>query len=108
RSEEPGKDTTMALQAATASKALDTKAVSAPDPSRSAPAAARARADETRAALLAAPILPTLLRLALPTMAVLVAQTAVNVAEAWYVGFVGTDALAGAALVFPMFMLMAM
>jgi len=108
RSEEPGKDTTMALQAATASKALDTKAVSAPDPSRSAPAAARARADETRAALLAAPILPTLLRLALPTMAVLVAQTAVNVAEAWYVGFLGTDALAGAALVFPMFMLMAM
>jgi putative MATE family efflux protein len=41
-------------------------------------------------------------------MTVLVAQTAVNIAEAWYVGFLGTDALAGAALVFPIFMLMAM
>ncbi|HUO00737.1 MAG TPA: MATE family efflux transporter [Bradyrhizobium sp.] len=53
-------------------------------------------------------ILPTLLRLALPTIVVLVAQTAVNVAEAYYVGFLGTDALAGVALVFPIFMLMTM
>ena len=60
-----------------------------------------------RDALLTAPILPTLLRLALPTVTVLVAQTAVNIAEAYYVGFLGTDALAGAALVFPIFMLMA-
>ena len=51
---------------------------------------------------------PTLLGLALPTMTVLVAQTAVNIAEAYYVGFLGTDALAGVALVFPMFMLMTM
>ena len=28
-------------------------------------------------------------------MTVLVAQTAVNIAEAWYVGFLGTGALAG-------------
>ena len=62
----------------------------------------------TRAALLTAPILPTLLKLALPTVTVLVAQTAVNIAEAYYVGFLGTDALAGAALVFPIFMLMTM
>jgi len=48
------------------------------------------------------------LKLALPTMTVLVAQTAVNIAEAYYVGFLGTDALAGAALVFPVFMLMTM
>ena len=41
-------------------------------------------------------------------MTVLVAQTAVNIAEAYYVGFLGTDALAGAALVFPIFMLMTM
>src|SRR5204863_57168 len=59
-------------------------------------------------ALLIAPILPTLLKLALPTVTVLVAQTAVNIAEAYYVGFLGTDALAGAALVFPIFMLMTM
>src|SRR5579863_2764768 len=65
-------------------------------------------ASSTRAALLTAPILPTLLKLALPTVTVLVAQTAVNIAEAYYVGFLGTDALAGAALVFPVFMLMTM
>jgi putative MATE family efflux protein len=67
-----------------------------------------ARADANRAALLTGPVLPTLLRLALPTMTVLLAQTAVNVAEAYYVGFLGTDALAGVAMVFPIFMLMTM
>ncbi|MBR0776548.1 MATE family efflux transporter [Bradyrhizobium diazoefficiens] len=65
-------------------------------------------AEQRRAALLAAPILSTLLRLAAPTVTVLVAQTAVNIAEAYYVGHLGTDALAGAALVFPIFMLMTM
>jgi putative MATE family efflux protein len=68
----------------------------------------QAKANATRATLLTAPILPTLFRLALPTVTVLVAQTAVNIAEAYYVGFLGTDALAGAALVFPVFMLMTM
>src|ERR1700761_6469085 len=62
----------------------------------------------SRAAILAGPVLPTLLRLALPTMTVLIAQTAVNIAEAYYVGYLGTDALAGVALVFPVFMLMTM
>src|ERR1700754_1162681 len=71
-------------------------------------AAAPSVAEQRRAALLNAPILPTLLKLALPTVTVLVAQTAVNVAEAYYVGFLGTDALAGVALVFPIFMLMTM
>ncbi|MGA2057777.1 MAG: MATE family efflux transporter [Bradyrhizobium sp.] len=69
---------------------------------------AASKGHSPRAALLTAPILPTLLKLALPTMTVLVAQTAVNVAEAYYVGFLGTDSLAGAALVFPIFMLMTM
>jgi putative MATE family efflux protein len=73
-------------------------------PKSTAPAGSEA----TRAALLTAPILPTLLRLALPTVTVLVAQTAVNIAEGWYVGFLGTDALAGVALVFPVFMMMTM
>src|SRR6266481_7879466 len=63
---------------------------------------------QTRSAILTGPVLPTLLRLALPTMTVLLAQTAVNVAEAYYVGFLGTHALAGVALVFPVFMLMMM
>src|SRR3984885_9191897 len=61
-----------------------------------------------RAAILTGPILSTLLKLALPTMTVLLAQTAVNIAEAYYVGFLGTDALAGVALVFPVFMMMTM
>jgi putative MATE family efflux protein len=71
-------------------------------------APAQSPSDATRATLLSGPVLPTLLKLALPTMIVLVAQTAVNIAEAYYVGFLGTDALAGVALVFPVFMLMAM
>jgi putative MATE family efflux protein len=70
--------------------------------------AARASSEATRAAILTAPILPTLLKLALPTVTVLVAQTAVNIAEGYYVGFLGTDALAGVALVFPVFMMMTM
>ncbi|WP_052401636.1 MATE family efflux transporter [Muricoccus aerilatus] len=61
-----------------------------------------------RAAMLGGPVLPTLLRLVLPTVTVLVAQTGVNIAEAYYVGLLGTDALAGVALVFPVFMLMMM
>jgi putative MATE family efflux protein len=82
---------------------LDSEPAPAPKP-----APALSRAEQTRNALLTAPILPTLLKLALPTVTVLVAQTAVNIAEAYYVGFLGTGALAGAALVFPIFMLMTM
>jgi putative MATE family efflux protein len=88
---------------------VDTAPETAPGPQRpAAAAAAHAKAEAARASLLTAPILPTLLKLALPTVTVLVAQTAVNIAEAYYVGFLGTDALAGAALVFPIFMLMTM
>jgi putative MATE family efflux protein len=71
-------------------------------------APAPTKAMRTRATILTGPILPTLLKLALPTMTVLLAQTAVSVAEAYYVGYLGTDALAGVALVFPVFMLMTM
>jgi putative MATE family efflux protein len=69
---------------------------------------ALSKTEAARATLLTGPVLPTLFRLALPTMTVLIAQTAVNVAEAYYVGFLGTDALAGVAMVFPIFMLMTM
>jgi Na+-driven multidrug efflux pump len=57
-------------------------------------------------AILEGPILPTMLRFAVPTVAVLVAQTLVGVAETFYVSFLGTEALAGVALVFPVLMLM--
>jgi MATE family, multidrug efflux pump len=58
--------------------------------------------------LLTAPVLPLILRQALPVIAVLLLQTLVGVAETFYVSFLGTDALAGVALVFPVVMLMTM
>jgi putative MATE family efflux protein len=64
------------------------------------------RKERARAAMLHGPIVSTLVKMALPTIGVLVAQTAVGIAETYYVGFLGTDALAGVALVFPIFMLM--
>jgi putative MATE family efflux protein len=61
-----------------------------------------------RQALLTGPILPTMLKLAIPTLIVLVVQTMVGIAETYFVSFLGTDALAGVALVFPVLMLMQM
>jgi putative MATE family efflux protein len=58
--------------------------------------------------LLEGPIAPTLLRLAGPVLVVLAVQTAVGVAETWFVSALGTSAIAGVALVFPLFMLMTM
>ncbi|MSP48374.1 MAG: MATE family efflux transporter [Alphaproteobacteria bacterium] len=58
--------------------------------------------------LLSAPILPTLVRLGLPNMAAMLATALVAIAETSYVGFLGTPALAGMALVFPMAMLQQM
>lgn len=62
----------------------------------------------TQRAMLDGPVLPTLLKLALPTIVVLVVQTLVGVAETYFVSFLGTEALAGVTLVFPIFMLMQM
>ena len=58
--------------------------------------------------LLEAPIVPTLLRLAAPNVLVMVAQAAVGLIETYFVGKLGTDALAGMALVFPIVMFMQM
>jgi putative MATE family efflux protein len=58
--------------------------------------------------LLNGPITPTLLRLASPVLVVLALQTLVGVAETYFVSFLGTAALAGVSLVFPVFMLMTM
>jgi hypothetical protein len=58
--------------------------------------------------LLEQPITSTLARLATPNVVSMLASTAIGVAESWYVGRLGTLALAGLALVFPMFMLMNM
>jgi putative MATE family efflux protein len=64
------------------------------------------RKARTRAVMLDGPIVSTLTKLALPTIGVMVAQTLVGIVETYYLGFLGTDALAGVALVFPIFMLM--
>lgn len=58
--------------------------------------------------LLHGPIVPTLLRMAWPNVLVMFAQAATGLIETFWVGRLGTDALAGMALVFPCVMLMQM
>ena len=58
--------------------------------------------------LLTGPIAPMLARLAAPNVAVATALTLVTIADAWFVGQVGTLALASLALVFPLQALMQM
>jgi putative MATE family efflux protein len=87
------------MQARMDAIAIDARPAGTRAPSKRLPA---------RQAMLEGPILPTMLRFAVPTVAVLVAQTLVGVAETFYVSFLGTEALAGVALVFPILMLMQM
>jgi putative MATE family efflux protein len=58
--------------------------------------------------LIEGPIAATLLRLAAPNILVMFAQTSVGLVETYFVGKLGTDPLAGVALVFPVVMLMQM
>ena len=58
--------------------------------------------------LLDGPILPVLFRLAWPNTLVMLAMAAVGLIETWWVAGLGSDALAGMALVFPGFMMMQM
>jgi MATE family, multidrug efflux pump len=58
--------------------------------------------------LLQGSIVPTLLRLAWPNVLVMGAQAVTGLIETWFVARLGTDALAGMALVFPCVMLMQM
>ena len=53
-------------------------------------------------------IVPTLLRLAWPTVLVMLAQASTGLIETWWVSRIGLDALAGMALIFPGFMMMQM
>src|SRR2546422_1927783 len=55
--------------------------------------------------LLTSPILPTLLKLALPNAIAMFGTALVAVAETSYIGGLGTEPLAGIALVFPFVML---
>jgi Na+-driven multidrug efflux pump len=58
--------------------------------------------------LLHGAIVPTLLALAWPNILVMTAQASTGLIETWWVSRLGTDALAGMALVFPGFMMMQM
>jgi putative MATE family efflux protein len=58
--------------------------------------------------LLNGPIVPTLLRLAWPNVLVMLAQASTGLIETFWVSRLGTDALAGMAMVFPGFMMMGM
>ena len=70
-----------------------------------APAAAPALSPRTRQ-LLDGAIVPTLLKLAAPNVAVMMIQAVLTTADAFWVGRLGSDALAGVSLVFPIVMLM--
>ncbi|MGH6727793.1 MAG: MATE family efflux transporter [Pseudolabrys sp.] len=58
--------------------------------------------------LLEAPVTRTIVRLALPNVAVMVVQASIGLIETFFVAKLGLDALAGIALVFPLFMLLQM
>jgi len=79
-----------------------TNRAAAPTPAAPTPAA------DARTLLLTGPILSTMARLSLPNIALVGAQAAVSVAETYFVGRLGTAALAGVTLVFPLIMLMQM
>src|SRR5215831_18507373 len=78
------------------------------DSKKSHPALAPQAMDPRTRGLLEAPVVPVLLRLAAPNVLVMLAQAATGLIEAYFVGKLGTDALAGVALVFPGLMLMQM
>ncbi len=70
--------------------------------------AEKPRYDRRTRVLIEGPIALTLLRLAAPNVLVMFAQTSVGLVETYFVGKLGTNALAGLALVFPVLMLMQM
>ena len=77
-------------------------------PEDAPPAAMVQRFDPRTRVLLEGPITSTLLRLATPNVLVVLMQASVGLIETYFVGKLGTDALAGVALVFPALMLMQM
>ncbi len=72
------------------------------------PAATRLALDARTLRLLEAPIAPMLLRLAWPNIAVMLVMASTGLIETWWVSRLGLDALAGVALVFPLFMMVQM
>lgn len=58
--------------------------------------------------LLQAPVIPLLLRMAWPNMLIMLAQASTGLIETWWIAKLGTQSLAGMALVFPVVMLLTM
>jgi putative MATE family efflux protein len=69
---------------------------------------ARPALDPRTRRLIEAPIAGTLVRLAAPNMLVMIVQASLGLIETYFIGWLGTAALAGTALVFPALMLMQM
>jgi putative MATE family efflux protein len=91
-----------------AAPALATLALSSTDPPEASSQTVvppGQRFDPRTRALLDNPIVPTLLRLAAPNVLVMIVQSSVGIIETYFIGWLGTDALAGVALVFPVVML---
>jgi Na+-driven multidrug efflux pump len=68
----------------------------------------RTRFDARTRVLLEGPIISTLMRLARTNVLVMLVQASVGLIETYFIGKLGTDALAGVTLVFPVLMLMQM
>src|ERR1700689_491479 len=66
------------------------------------------RANPRAQLLLNGPSRSTLFRLSWPNVIVMLAQTSTGLIETWWISHLGTDALAGMAVVFPVVMLMQM
>jgi putative MATE family efflux protein len=64
--------------------------------------------EHRRTRLLKGPVLPALVRLAAPNVLLALMQALVSFADTWFIGRLGTDGLAGVALVFPILILMQM
>ena len=62
--------------------------------------------DNRTAQMLSAPVVPLLIRLAVPNVLIMLAQASSGLIETWWVSKLGTAAFAGMALVFPAVMLM--
>lgn len=84
----------------------------APDVASVPPAARAAAAAPAGVAavspMLDGPLLPLLMRLALPTVIVMFLVTLLSVAETWFVAALGTEAIAAASVVVPVVLLMTM
>ena len=82
--------------------------LASPQPAVVAAAIPEKKYDPRTRALIEGPIAATLIRLAAPNVLVMLAQTSVGLVETYFIGKLGTDPLAGVALVFPLLMLMQM